>query len=243
MDTKTINQFSTARVLQLTKRYVELKKRMLLIGFAVIISFIVALSVWVLFYVPDNFSSHRLIFSYGLLIFYYAGFALSSTMFDELNKESLASQFYTLPVKTSEKLLSAILVSYVGYTLVGLIVLYVFSIIIGMNSADIFTTQRLSDLMIYTILQAIFIFGAVYFKANNFLSTLVSVFVFLLASTLMILGLKSIFPGLEDSFSLGVLSFISGDILNLGSGILFTLLISAFFIWFTYLRLKNRQIA
>ena len=243
MKNTAINSVSFQRILQLCKRYVAFKKKMIQVGFAVIISLITVMAIWMLNFMPDDHRSLNMVFSFAFILFQYAGYALSSTMFNELNEKGSAPQYFTLPAKTTEKLLSAWLISYVAYTLIGLFFLYIFSMIIGMDIGSVLTMQNLSEFMIYTTLQSIFIFGAIYFKANNFLSTVLALFVFMITFSLIYLGLKTYIPGFETWLS-GSLSVLTSSIFaNLTSGILFTLLISGLFIWFTFIRLNNRQIA
>lgn len=243
MKNTAINSVSFQRVLQLCKRYVALKRRMIEVGFAVIISLITVMSIWMLNFMPDDHRSLNMVFSFAFILFQYAGYALSSTMFNELNEKGSAPQYFTLPAKTTEKLLSAWLISYVAYTIIGLFSLYIFSMVIGMDTGSVLTMENFSEFMIYTILQSIFIFGAIYFKANNFLSTLLTLFVFMTTFSLIYLGLKTYISGFEAWLS-GFLSVFTSSIsANLASGILFTLLVSGLFTWFTFIRLKNRQIA
>jgi|AntRauTorcE11897_2_1112592.scaffolds.fasta_scaffold00214_3 hypothetical protein len=243
MKNTAINSLSFQRVLQLCKKYVAIKKRMIQVGFAVITSLIALMTIWMLNFMPDDHRSLTSVFSFAYMLFQYAGYALSSTMFNELNEKGSAPQYFMLPAKTSEKLLSAWLISYVVYTIVGLFFLYIFSLIIGMETGAILTMNYFNEFMIYTILQSIFIFGAVYFKANNFLSTLLSLFVFIIIITLFYLGLKTSIPGFESWLSNSLSVLDSTIFIDVSTGLLFTIMISAMFIWFTFLRLKTRQIA
>lgn len=243
MKSTTINSFSFQRVLQLCKRYVAIKRSMILIGFAVVITLIGAVTIWIFNFFPEGQRSLDGLFILAFSLFHYAGYAFSSTIFNELNEKGFAPQFFTLPAKTSEKILSACLISYVCYTIVGILFLYIFALIIGMDISSTFTMKNFSDLMIYTMLQSIFIFGAVFFKANNFLSTLVSIFVFMITFTLVYMGLRFYVPGFETWLS-GSLSVLTSSLFaNVASGLIYTLMVSGIFIWFTFIRLKNRQIA
>lgn len=243
MRPSAINSFSFQRVLRLCKRYLAIKKRMIRIGFAVIISLISVVAIWILNFFPESHRSLDSLFLFAFMLFQYAGYALSSTMFNELNVRGSAPQFYTLPAKASEKMLSAFLISYFCYTIVGMFFLYIFSLIIGMEIGSVLNMKNFSDLMIYTMLQSIFIFGAVFFKANNFLSTLLSLFVFLITFSLVYMGLRLYVPGFETWLS-GSLSVLTSSLFaNVASGLMYTLLVCGVFIWFTFIRLKNRQIA
>lgn len=252
MDISMSSGFSFARVLQLCKRNLFLKKKMILIGLAALIGLLLVLYAGIYAFTPTHldvpkesleFSGKNTVFTIALRIFQYVGYAFTSTMFYELNSTGSAPQFFTLPAKTSEKLLSAWLISYVGYTVFGIIVLYLFSLIMDVDQKLFFSTNTFNELWMYTILQSIFLFGAVYFKANNFLSTIVAILGFMISLGLIFFLLNLFFDDFEAwSFTIPT-TLLASTTSHIISSIVFTILVSALFIWFTYLRLKNRQIA
>jgi len=112
-----------------------------------------------------------------------------------------------------------------------------------MSASWFFSIDTLNELWTYTIFQSVFLFGAVYFKANNFLSTIVAMLAALVSLGLIFLLLTNLVAGFEEwTFTIPT-TLLASTATNIVSSILFTLIVSALFIWFAYLRLKNRQIA
>ena len=239
------NSFSLERVIQLCKRYVAIKKNMILIGASAIIGLLLIVYALILSFAPSDFtlSNSLVVMTFAFMIFKYTGYAFTSTMFNELNNSGSAPQFYNLPANTSEKLFSAWLLSYVCYTLIGLVALYIFTLISGMSADWFFSKQTMGEIVLYTIVQSIYFFGAVYFKANNFISTLVALLAFNLSLVLIYLALKTYIPGFEEWLSSVAVNFIKSVFSNNFTNVLFTIVISAMIMWFAYRKLKNRQIA
>lgn len=240
------NSFSLERVIQLCKRYVAIKKNMILIGGLAIIGLILILYVGMVTYVPSSFKQNGIInvMSIAIAIVTYTGYAFTSTMFNEMSSIGSASQFLTLPATSFEKIMSALCVSYFCYTVVGMFALYIVNLILGVTSNFLFSMESFNKFLIYTIFQSIFLFGAAYFKANNFLSTAVAILASGVMLTLIIVSINysnlsfnewslTQFLGIEKSDSIQIL------IKNL----VLTVLATAFFIRMAFNRLKNRQIA
>jgi hypothetical protein len=223
-----------------------IKKEMILKGLSVIVSLLLVIYLTLLFFnqsLNDSASGAIVVNVFALFIFKYSGYALTSTMFYELNSSGSAPFIYTLPAKTSEKLFSAWLFSFVGYTTVGLTALYLFSLIIGMDANWIFSKENFVQIQIYTIGQSVYFLGAVYFRNNNFLSTFLALLIVGIGFSLVIFFIKEHFPGFEAWTSyiwIQLEHYLFSS--NLKS-ILFTAVISSGFIGLAYRKLKNRQIA
>ncbi len=240
MNTITRQASFTQQVAHLILRYVAIKKRMIYGGLATVIGLLLITKLMLTFFPQSHQLFGPFMFSIFTVLVTYGGYAFSSTMFNELNAPSSATQFLTLPASTLEKLTAAWLVSYVAYTAVGVLAIYILSLMVGEDVSSASTMTGLSDFYIYTITQSIFLFGAAYFKANNFLSTLIAMIVVALGTSLLFIGLKAVFPSLSLFFSSrGTGWLISSSAVSA----IFTVIISASFLSFTYLRLKNRQIA
>lgn len=224
----------------LVYRNIALKKGMIYGGLVIIAGLLLITKLLTTFFPPINLIFGPVLFSTTAMIMTYGGYAFSSTMFNELNSAGSASQFLTLPASTLEKLTAAWLVSYVAYTAVGMAALYILSLIVGVNVSSMSTFTSLSGFYIYTILQSVFLFGAIYFKANNFLSTLVAMLVFAIGLSLISITLNSFIPNIAPLL-FSVSSYFSVET-PIG-GIVNTVIISLVFLGFAYLRLKNRQIA
>ena len=218
---------------------------MILTGFGILLGLIVLAKVFIHYFMNfPGFNDSPRIISMAFSIFTWGGYAFTSTMFNELNKPSTAAQFLTLPASNLEKLCSAWLVSYVGYTLVGILVLDIIILILeGWGVSWLLNFEMLNRLLTYTIVQSLFLFGAVYFKANNFLSTLVTIIGVAIFWSLWMIWLQKIYP----DFSFRVLTkfglLASSEEKNLMFSFVTSISISGLFIWFSFLRLKKRQIA
>lgn len=240
MNTITKQASFTQQVARVIHRYVALKKGMIYGGLATIVGLLLVTKLMLTFFPQSHQMFGPFMFSIFTVLVTYGGYAFSSTMFNELNAPGTDTQFLTLPASTLEKLTAAWMVSYAAYTAVGVLAIYILSLMVGEDVSSASTMTGLSDFYIYTITQSIFLFGAAYFKANNFLSTLVAMLVVALGTSLLFIGLKTVLPSLNLFFlSSGIGWQISSSV---GSAIS-TVIITGTFLGFTYLRLKNRQIA
>ncbi|MEP1304598.1 MAG: hypothetical protein ABJK11_12525 [Balneola sp.] len=246
MNSRQMNSsFSFERVILLCKRYLAIKQNMILIGVSAMMGLLVLTYVGMIYFDPVNLqlTGSINVMTFAFIIFKYSGYGLASTMFYELNSKGSAPQFFTLPSNAFEKLVSAWLVSYVSYTIVGFCALYSFSLIVGKDPALFFSKQTLNELIIYSIGHSVYFFGAIYFKANNFLATLVSLIS--LSAIFMLVGylIDTFVPGIDHSMRKFV-SLFDNPFFNSSFGNLLLIVgLSGFFIWMSLVRLKNRQIA
>lgn len=164
------------------------QKRMIMIGGAIIVGIIALLYIPMVALAPSNFKSLGPvnIMTIAFTLFTWAGYGLTSTMFEEINSAEFATQYFTLPASSFEKLTSALALSYISYSILGLFALHFISLILGIDSNFIFKIETFNNLLIYTIFQSVFLFGAAYFKTNNFLSTVVSILAFMIVFSLII---------------------------------------------------------
>lgn len=204
---------------------------------------------------PDHFSFSRL---EGAVTFFYVvgGFALTSRLFHEVHSPGSAFQLLTLPATNLEKFFAAWIISTVGYTIIAMLAIVFLSATIETISA--FQLGTLSNfslfnpfdpIILYTIegyfyYQCIFFLGAIYFKKNNFLKTLLSAIIFVL-SILFILGMVGLFYSLfyaEDfSFQIQLSDYLAyaPSYLSTIIGIIFM----SFMLFLSYLQIKNKQVA
>lgn len=224
----------------LINRQIALKKRMIYGGLAVIIGFLLITILLISLSTPENQLYGPLTFSIASILVTYGGYAFSSTMFNELNLSGAATQFLTLPASALEKLTAAWFISFVGYTAVGAVSIFLLSLIVDINLSAVPVMSSMPSLYAYIITQSIFLFGAVYFKANNFLATVVAMMVVVLGFSLIYILLKSFIPNIATIFD-SVTVYLSE--LKQWGNILLTIVVSLIFSGLTYLRLKTRQIA
>ena len=109
------------------------------------------------------------------------------------------------------------------------------------NIFNPFTADVISTILGFFFYQSIFLLGAIYFKSNNFIKTLLVVIVFVLGA-LFVLNIGLLIFGLSQNqeFFLNIqlgtlwltpLKYIVGTIMT------------TVFIWLSYLQLKNKQVA
>lgn len=255
-ETNVNNQFSMSRFLLVLKRYVALNQRTWLIGFLCVAGFLLAIAV--LPTMSSMFSVDRpgFVAVRGLTLSLYTlgGLILTSMIFNEVHSPTKAFQFLTLPSTTFEKLLAAWFSGTVVYSVISLISIVILSVLIevikGINTGawtpfnvfNPFTADVISTVLGFFFYQSIFLLGAVYFKKNNFIKTLLVIIVFVLG-TIFILNIGLLIFGLsqnQDFFmniQLDAQQWITPLKYILGIGL------TLFFIWLSYLQLKNKQVA
>lgn len=249
------NGFSFDRFLQVTFRTLQINKRTYALGFG---GFFVGLyGLWILAELfvsgPAEAQSSMMILGFGILVYQIAGYVLTATAFSELQSSDSASQMLTLPATTSEKLSSAWGVSFVLYSTLAFLTLFVLGFLMW-ATADLFFGESASftmdaitpvqNLLTYLLFNSVFLLGAIYFRGNNFLKTAFSILLFFL-----FIGIQSIilinFIGPESiqSFAIHPPMFLQNiEYAQLLFQAIYTLPLTALFLTFSYFRLKNRQI-
>lgn len=250
------NRFSISRFQLVLKRFVALNQRTWLIGFLCVGGFLLAIAV--LPTMSDMMNVQRpgfiAIRGFTLSLYTLGGLILTSMIFNEVHSPTKAFQFLTLPSTTSEKLFAAWFTGSVIYTVVSMIAIFSLSILVevikGVNTGvwspfnifNPFTLDVISTILSFLFYQSIFLLGAVYFKSNNFIKTLLVVIVFVLG-LLFIFNIGFLIFGLSQNqelfinVQLGAQRWFSVLTFILGTGL------TIFFIWLSYLQLKNKQVA
>ncbi len=248
MNSHTMNRtFSLERILQLSKRYLILRKKMILLGGCIVAGLILLQYVTIIALSPSPAFEKNGTFStmaVAYTLFTWAGYALTSTMFNEMNSTGSATHFITLPASSIEKLLSAWIVSFLCYTIFGMLALYILGLVIDADFSLYLRVEYIIKFFSYVALQSVFLFGAAYFKANNFLSTIVVMMVVGILTALLISLLNYLGIWAEDwslTAFLGIDTSDTGSILF--KNLILTIVASGFFIWMALNRLKKRQIA
>lgn len=252
----SVNQFSFTRFQLVLKRYVALNQRTWLIGFLCIAAFLLLIAVLPTISNIFNVAEPGFIAIRELTISLYSlgGLILTSMIFNEIHTSTKAFQFLTLPSTTLEKLWAAWFTSSIVYTVVSMSSIVVLSILIelikGVNTGiwdpfhifNPFTSDVFSAILSFLFYQSIFLLGAVYFKKNNFIKTFLVIVVFVLG-VIFVLNIALLIFGLSQNqefflnIQLDAQRWLTPVKYFLGIG--FTL----FFIWLSFLQLKNKQVA
>lgn len=233
--------FSIERVRLLSERYLILNQRMIGRGLAVFLSVLLLAFSLMVFLAPNGYQLSQANLRIVFAIVQFVGFAFTSTMFYELNKTETAPFYLTLPATTMEKLCSAWLISFVGYTAFGFVFLLIFSKVLGHDSAWLWD-HSIDQFPYYVNVYSIFLFGSVFFRANNFLNTIVSLLLIGIALAISFYLSAQYLPSVRSILTSESLFFISERSATVFKHILVTV-ITGLLIWFTYRRLKSRELA
>lgn len=243
------NSFSFERFLLLTKRTIILNQKSWVIGFssaygilalAWFLPIFTALPVWHSYQINSLLPAATFLFSAG-------GLFITSTLFDELHSPTTAFLNFTLPATAFEKLFNAWFISFVlfsvtalaGYFVLHLLIQLITVLITSSASAvqpfDPFSKEVMRLIHNYVAYNSVFLLGAVYFKKNNFLKTLLVMILF----------------GVGMAFISGIIAFFSAEnsfhisISELNTTVLYLITVGfiSLMLFFSYIRLKNRQVA
>ncbi len=125
------------------------------------------------------------------LTLFIGGFIFTSLSFNELTHEQSRISYLTLPASNIEKFASRLIATSIGYVLVSLVLYFLFSLftfavnyLIFGHAHPIFNPCHPLIgfcISIYLVTQSIFLFGAVYFRGNTFIKTILSLFTLAIA--------------------------------------------------------------
>lgn len=234
------DSFSLQRTLWIAKAFLVLNRRML--GLGMVILLLVAVLYWFFIdYIQQetHYPGADMRIPYFLVvsgIYMILGALLVSTQFKYMHKTGRNNQQLTLPVNSLEKLCAAILISIICYGLIAYLIVLSFTMIIGADIWGSFTEEVvLVQIRNNLFWQSIFLFGAAFFRKNQFLSTLaillVSGFIYAGITNLMLIG----------SMSDGTISYVAPfRFFDMWYVIYGTI---AFMIGISYLRLKTYEVS
>lgn len=183
---KTSNTFSIKRITLLMYRHVFYNLKTYLLSFAAVGSILIIISL--LNTLGTNYLDKELFETLGKTFLFIGGLMLTSNIFKEISSKHRGWLYMMLPANPSEKILSYWLLTTVGYVVIASLTMVVSSIVLSVLSTLIFKSAfyvfnpfsmaHLNILLQYCIVQSLFFFGAIYFQKNNFIKTILSVFVF-----------------------------------------------------------------
>ncbi len=249
-----VNSLSIPRLLQLCKLTLFKNKRQWLTGMLAASGLIIVL--WLLPLMISSFAAGTIRgpmeYTLAMFIFVLWGLLVTSDIFQELHSPSTAFQSFTLPATSSEKFLAAWMITYPLLFLIFSAALIVISLIVSLSYALLnsgfsfetiyspFSNDSIELAGRYFYYNSLFLLGAVLFKKNNFLKTILAIitivisFIFLSALTMFIISAGS---GVDH------LSFQLDDpqIMNTISTI-FKVVVSFSCLLLTYILLKKRQV-
>jgi len=188
-------------------------------------------------------------------LFFYTvgGLFLTSAVFYELHSPDTAFLTLTLPATNFEKLASAWLITSVLYTVISaalyaalVLILHVFSMFyvgteVPFSLYQLESSEIGQTLISYFGYQSVFLLGAIVFRKNNFLKTLLGIIAFMIVTFIIIGLLFLVFKGsmFEGSYTVQI---SSNDLFTTLYPV-FNALIVIVILTVSYIRLKNKQVA
>jgi hypothetical protein len=186
-----------------------------------------------------------------MVVFFIAGLIFTSKFFEELHKPQKSYALLTLPVSNLEKLVGSWIITAPGFIILYLIFVSLIvsvSALVAGNIPDlsqIFNTETFELLTVFMIVQPIFLLGSTTFKGNNFLKTILSVFVIVVASSMVLSSMLSMLFDVTSnesgSFTPVLFDFANETFLKIVK-ILFYYFLGPFMLLVSYFKLKERQV-
>lgn len=181
-----INQFSVHRFMLLIKRYAIFNTKTLLIGLGALSGVMIFIAL-IQTYVSGGMFNVEALTNTGQTMIFIGGFVLTSMVFKELHAPARSQFYLTLPATTAEKLFSSWIITSVGFVVLANVILSLV-LLLSNGLAHIawstpisyfnpFTSGNIQIMSVYFVTQSIFFLGAIYFRKNNFLKTILSLFV------------------------------------------------------------------
>ncbi len=241
------------------KRYLFLNKNTLVVAFGAVSGTIFLILMFAA-YQTKSLNSN-ILFSTVMPFFFLGGLIFTSSSFKELHDTKTSYSFLTFPISTFEKLTGIWLTTSVLFSLVSIAIIYIINILASVLFSqlfsfplyinNIFTLQLFTAVGKYIVIQSIFLLGAIYFRKNNFLKTILAISViFIVFAILTGLAGRIIFNGYmgphnfgfnSNNISIGNQSMFSDTIPQI-LDFTFWYLLTPFFLVVSYFRLKERQI-
>lgn len=187
-----------------------------------------------------------------LLVLYVGGYIFTSKIFSEMHSPQKSYAFLTLPVSTAEKLIGALLIVVPVYLIIALAGILILSFTSGLVAGQpmlipsLTSTEFIYPIGVFLVTQTFFFLGAVAFRGNNFLKTLLALFVIAIVIGGYSAGLGYLlFGGGEFNMGAGTASefkdtaeFIFKDVVPF----LFWYVLGPFLLVVSYFKLKERQV-
>lgn len=170
------NIYSTPRQYNLILRQLSLFRQGWLIAAAALFGLILLISLFTAYFNPDGLYQLRSGMYYSFLTL--LGLIFTSQIFQELHKPNRSYAFLTLPASTLEKLIASWLLSspifILAYTAITFVIYLISTLVAGRPEMafGFFTNDYWITVANYVVIQTIFLWGACYFRKNNFLKTL-----------------------------------------------------------------------
>ncbi|MFO7977594.1 MAG: hypothetical protein R6U64_02965 [Bacteroidales bacterium] len=251
----TSSFFSLQRFFLVLRRDMVLNQKTLLIGLAAMSGLLLVQSV-IQTYASGGVFSLEAFSGSGITYFFVFGYVVASMVFKELHVPARSQFFLTLPASNLEKVAAAWVVSaplyvvgvFLALTLISLLAALLNALLFGsaLLVFNPFTTMNLYAAGVFLVTHSIFFLGAVYFRKNNFLKTILSLFVISVAISMLAGLMGYLFFGttsftINEQTTIGTPDFIT-EFLPTMAKIVFWGIVGPFFLIVSYFRFKEREV-
>lgn len=251
------NFLNINRLYLLTRRHIFSNAKGWLVAFGAVSGALLVISLLTAYFNPENLPNLAPTY---ITIMFIGGYILTSNIFSELHDTRKATHYLTVPVSTTERLLSAWLLTAVVFPILSMLLITLIILIANllMNLTldfqpfqQVFYNGGYRIFRTYLITQSIFLLGAAYFRKNNFLKTVLTMFVFsmvvaALTSAFGYLLLSSLSEGggvtLEANSLTVQLESLFMDRIPATARIIYYFLSVPFFLVVSWFTLKERQV-
>ena len=246
-----------ARLWYLARNEIYLNYKTILISFGAIFGLLLIINVSsVTSYAEWNFN--HVFFPISLMV---GGLITVSLAFSPLYDKRRGMSYLTLPASSLEKYLSRFLITSIGYLIAGTVIYILLSLLSAWITTSAFkmshpifnpfSRNSLFFMRLYIVCHSVMFFGAIYFRKNNLLKTLLSLFLLSLAISAVVavyyrfvfhnhfvgFGLKMVNNLEEVEPTQDFIKFITGS-----SSVILYWIMAPFF-WITgYLRFKETEV-
>ncbi len=254
---ETIKYFNINRLYLLTRRQILSNAYGWLIAFGAVAGSLLVISLLVAISRTSELTSLDGLY---LSVMFIGGYVFTSNIFAELHQSQRSYQFLTLPVSATERLVSAWLITAVFFPVIALLGMAIIVLLANLIASftfnitpfqQVFSEANFLAIKVYFVTQSVFLLGATYFRKNNFLKTLLALFVALVIYQLIIAlaGWALFYPlvdGPRMQFGSGAINTEMETLfLNRIPGVvsfIFWYLTVPFFLVTTWFSLKERQV-
>jgi hypothetical protein len=251
-----INQFSIQRFLLLIKRNAVLNLKTWLIGFGAISGLLILIA-QLQAYQSGGILDINGIAITGLTFIFIGGYLVTSMAYNEIHTPARSQFFLTLPATNAEKLFSHWFLTSFLYVVVATLVLFVILLLSSLLTTLIygsgielfrpFSSGNIRLMGIYMVTQSVFFLGAIYFRKNNFLKTVLTAFVLMMLlstwaglSMWITFGTGHFSPD-NESLSPAFVNYMENVVPSIAK-IVFWGILTPFFLTVSYFTLKEREV-
>ncbi len=192
------------------------------------------------------------------VVMFVGGYIFTASIFGELHQAQRSYQYLTLPVSTTERLLSAWFITAWMFPIIAIItmalIVFIGNLVMNFTLditpfAGVFSASSWGSVKVYFITQSIFLLGAAYFRGYNFLKTMLALFV-LAVSLQIIAGVTGwlLFGSPATNVEIGAhhlsqqMETLFMHTIPKVTGFIFNYLFVPFFLVTTWFSLKERQV-